>query len=64
MQLQLQQEESAENIGLQNVWMRMKLLFGAETQILLTSAPGEGLTIRMLLPSGNVLIKEEHHESL
>lgn len=42
----------------------MKLLFGAETQILLTSAPGEGLSIRMLLPSGNVLIKEEHHESL
>ncbi|MEK3875505.1 sensor histidine kinase [Paenibacillus sp. FSL M7-0420] len=64
LQLHLQQEESAENIGLQNVWMRMKLLFGAETQILLTSAPGEGLTIRMLLPSGNVLIKEEHHESL
>ncbi|MFD2413548.1 sensor histidine kinase [Paenibacillus rhizoplanae] len=64
LQLHLQQEESSENIGLQNVWMRMKLLFGAETQILLTSAPGEGLTIRMLLPSGNVLIKEEPHESL
>ncbi|WP_405107623.1 histidine kinase [Paenibacillus sp. FSL K6-1217] len=64
LQLHLQQEESTENIGLQNVWMRMKLLFGAETQILLTSAANEGLTIRMLLPSGNVLIKEEPHESL
>ncbi|NQX47417.1 histidine kinase [Paenibacillus tritici] len=64
LQLHLQQEESTENIGLQNVWMRMKLLFGSGTQILLSSTPGEGLIIRMLLPSETVLIREEHHESL
>lgn len=64
LQLQLHQEESGENIGLQNVWMRMKLLFGADTQILLSSAPGEGLMIRMLLPAESVLIKEEPHEPI
>lgn len=64
LRLHLHQEESGENIGLQNVWMRMKLLFGADTQILLSSAPGEGLAIRMLLPSESVLIKEEPHEPI
>lgn len=64
LQLHLLHEESTENIGLQNVWLRMKLLFGGDAQILLSSAPGEGLTIRIMLPSENVLVKEEPHESL
>lgn len=64
LQLHLLHEESTENIGLQNVWLRMKLLFGGDAQILLSSAPAEGLTIRIMLPSENVLIKEEPHESL
>ncbi|KWX77583.1 cache domain-containing sensor histidine kinase [Paenibacillus jilunlii] len=64
LQLHLLREESTENIGLQNVWMRMKLLFGNAAQILLLSPPGEGLTIRITLPLETVLVKEEHHESL
>ncbi|MNC24590.1 putative sensor-like histidine kinase [compost metagenome] len=64
LQLHLLREESTENIGLQNVWMRMKLLFGNAAQILLLSPPEEGLTIRITLPLETVLVKEEHHESL
>lgn len=64
LQAHLHREESTENIGLQNVWLRMKLLFGSDAQILLLSPPDEGLTIRILLPAGNVLRKEEPHDPL
>lgn len=64
LQLQLLREEIGENIGLQNVWMRMRLLFGTGAQIELRSPPGEGLTIRMLLPKETVMMKEEPHDSI
>ncbi|UQZ35701.1 hypothetical protein C2I18_20545 [Paenibacillus sp. PK3_47] len=64
LQMQLLREETGENIGLQNVWMRMRLLFGAGTRILLHSPAGEGLTIRILLPAETVQMKEEPHDSI
>lgn len=64
LQLQLLREEIGENIGLQNVWMRMRLLFGTGAQIELRSPAGEGLTIRMLLPKETVMMKEEPHDSI
>lgn len=64
LQMQLMREEIGENIGLHNVWMRMRLLFGAGAQIQLLSPAGEGLTIRMLLPRETVMMKEEPHGSI
>ncbi|NUU76779.1 cache domain-containing sensor histidine kinase [Paenibacillus xylanilyticus] len=42
-------DEIGENIGLQNVWMRMKLFFGSSARITLSSPSDEGLTIRFEL---------------
>lgn len=62
LQLHLQREEITESIGLLNVWMRMKLLFGTGAHIELNS-DGDGLTIRIALPLETVMIKEEPHEA-
>lgn len=58
LRLHLLREGSSENIGLQNVWMRLKLMFGKESQAELFASPGEGLRIRFSLPPDNIQIKE------
>lgn len=62
LKLHLPREEISDNIGLQNVWMRMRLMFGRDTQILLASKPGEGMAITFILEQDSVRIKEEQHE--
>ncbi|MEK8127267.1 histidine kinase [Paenibacillus filicis] len=59
LKVHLLHEESSENIGLQNVWMRMRLLFGKSTRIELDTGLYGGLRIRFLLPSDAIQIKEE-----
>lgn len=62
LKLHLPREEISDNIGLQNVWMRMRLMFGRDTQIMLASKPGEGLAITFILEQDSVRVKGEQHE--
>lgn len=58
LKVHLQREEISDNIGLQNVCMRMRLTFGKATQTELDGAPGEGLTIRFWLDRESARLKE------
>ncbi len=59
LRMHLLREESNENIGLKNVWMRLRLMFGKSAEVQLDSRPGEGMTIRFLFPADTVQVKEE-----
>ncbi|MGG1519530.1 histidine kinase [Paenibacillus oryzisoli] len=61
LQIHLQQEQIGDNIGLKNVWLRMKLMFGKEAQVQLAAAAGGGLLIRFVLPADTVRLKEVQH---
>lgn len=56
LRLHLMREESNENIGLKNVWMRLKLMFGKESEVQLEPGPGGGLSIRFRFPRDTVQI--------
>ncbi|WP_058302492.1 cache domain-containing sensor histidine kinase [Gorillibacterium timonense] len=62
LQAHLGREESSENIGLQNVYQRMRLMFGKETQIRLRSTPGGGTTIWFILSADTFILREEQHD--
>ncbi|WP_176835460.1 MULTISPECIES: sensor histidine kinase [unclassified Paenibacillus] len=64
LRMHLLREESSENIGLQNVRMRLKLMFGQSTAMELFSEEGAGLLIRIELQADQIQIKEEEHERL
>ncbi|OUS78560.1 hypothetical protein B1748_00325 [Paenibacillus sp. MY03] len=64
LRVHLLREESSENIGLQNVKMRLKLMFGQSAAMELNSCEGEGLLIRIELQADQIVIKEEEHERL
>lgn len=51
-------EEIGGSIGLQNVWLRLRLHFGKAAEVEFRSLPGDGLWIRFLLPDTHVLAKE------
>lgn len=61
LRLHLLREESNENIGLKNVWMRLRLMFGKTAEVQLESRPGEGMTIRFLFPADTVQVREEEN---
>ncbi|MGG1550515.1 cache domain-containing sensor histidine kinase [Paenibacillus ferrarius] len=61
LRIHLQQEQLGDNIGLKNVWLRMKLMFGKEAQIELGTAASGGLLIRFVLPADTVRLKEVQH---
>ncbi|MBN2980302.1 MULTISPECIES: sensor histidine kinase [Cohnella] len=58
LKLHLLREQLGENIGLLNVWLRLRLLFGKGTHFELDGAEGEGMRIRFLLPAEAVHVKE------
>ncbi|CAN7193337.1 histidine kinase [Paenibacillus sp. LjRoot56] len=64
LRVHMQQEQLGENIGLKNVWLRMRLMFSKETQMELFSPGDSGLLIRFLLPPDTVRLKEVQHEQL
>ncbi|WP_169447658.1 sensor histidine kinase [Paenibacillus daejeonensis] len=64
LRVHLLREESSENIGLQNVRMRLKLMFGQSTSMEMLSEEGSGLLIRIELQADQVQIKEEEYERL
>lgn len=62
LRVHMQQEQLGENIGLKNVWLRMRLMFSKEAQMELFSPSDQGLLIRFLLPPDSVRLKEVQHE--
>ncbi|THF73623.1 sensor histidine kinase [Cohnella fermenti] len=63
LRLHLLREQLGDNIGLLNVWLRLRLHFGKAAQFELHSVPGRGLRIRFLLPADAIHVKEaDHHE--
>ncbi|GGG01617.1 hypothetical protein GCM10010912_53070 [Paenibacillus albidus] len=62
LRIHLLREEISENIGMQNVWMRMRLMFGKTTQLMLSSEPGGGMNIRFIIEMDSVRVKEEPYE--
>ncbi|OAS18220.1 cache domain-containing sensor histidine kinase [Paenibacillus oryzisoli] len=64
LRVHMQQEQLGENIGLKNVWLRMRLMFSKEAQMALFSPSDQGLLIRFLLPPDSVRLKEVQHEQL
>lgn len=64
LRVHMQQEHLGENIGLKNVWLRMRLMFNKEAQMELFSPSDQGLLIRFLLPPDSVRLKEVQHEQL
>ncbi|WP_185602252.1 cache domain-containing sensor histidine kinase [Paenibacillus sp. 598K] len=64
LRVHLLREASSENIGLQNVRMRLKLMFGQATSMELFSDAGAGLRIRIEWQADQVQIKEEDDERL
>ncbi|WP_171638329.1 sensor histidine kinase [Paenibacillus plantarum] len=64
LRVHMQQEQLGENIGLKNVWLRMRLMFSKEAQMELFSPGDTGLLIRFLLPPDTVRLKEVQHEQL
>ncbi|WP_164716251.1 cache domain-containing sensor histidine kinase [Paenibacillus whitsoniae] len=61
LRIHLQQEQIGDNIGLKNVWLRMKLMFGKEAQVQLSAVASGGLLIRFMLPADTVRLKEGPH---
>lgn len=64
LRVHMQQEQLGENIGLKNVWLRIRLMFSKEAQMELFSPSDQGLLIRFLLPPDTVRLKEVQHEQL
>ncbi|MDF2926446.1 MAG: hypothetical protein K0R57_5360 [Paenibacillaceae bacterium] len=64
LQVHLMREEPGENIGLKNVWMRLKLMFGQDTRVELYSESAAGSSIRFLLPIDSVYLKGDPHEPI
>ncbi|UKS28762.1 histidine kinase [Paenibacillus sp. HWE-109] len=50
----LHQQEISENIGLKNVWERVKLVFGANSEVTIQSLPHQGTLIRFTLPMKSI----------
>lgn len=48
--LQAQGKDDGENIGLKNVYDRIRLEFGEQFGLMVDSSPGNGTTVRLILP--------------
>lgn len=61
LRTRLQRDERVEGIGLQNVWLRFRLMFGRGAKVELSSMPGTGTTITFILASEQG-VPLYHHE--
>jgi two-component system sensor histidine kinase YesM len=55
----LSEPSNPDNIGLRNVWERLKLVFGPQASLDIESEAGTGTTIRISLPADQVIMESE-----